>query len=90
MKHPRTARHATGRLRVKVPRRVFDGDRQAAAASLDRREPHWVIWYGVASRRFYAAPIWECPGVLIVKARNTMDLVDQMRAAEDASRVAAR
>ncbi|MCG5217628.1 hypothetical protein [Streptosporangium sp. KLBMP 9127] len=73
-----------------VPRQSFDAERRAAATHLDLIEPYWVVWYGAGSRRFYAVPVWDCPGPPIVESRDIQDLVDQMRAAEDASRVAAR
>ncbi|MCG5212774.1 hypothetical protein [Streptosporangium sp. KLBMP 9127] len=82
MRHVRTARHAHGGKTVDVRRRTFDRDRKAAAVALDQGEASWVIWYGVASRFFYAVPTWNCPGPLIVRGRSIIDLVEQMRDAE--------
>ncbi|GGL13284.1 hypothetical protein Sme01_69580 [Sphaerisporangium melleum] len=45
-------------------------------------EPTWAVWYGVGSRRFYAAATWPVPWPLLVQAVTVGELREVMREAE--------
>ncbi|WP_066363922.1 hypothetical protein [Herbidospora mongoliensis] len=60
----------------------WDAAMRATAAGLDLVEPAWVVFYGVASRRFWAFAAWPAACPVIVDSVNVDDLRSQMRAAE--------
>ncbi|MBB5130551.1 hypothetical protein HNP84_000239 [Thermocatellispora tengchongensis] len=69
---------------------TFEAACRAAAADLDQLEPYWHVLYGVASRRFFALPLWNAPRGLYAQARNVQDLIAEMRTAEDVCRAGMR
>ncbi|MEV6986648.1 ATP-binding protein [Sphaerisporangium sp. NPDC051017] len=75
-------RHRRGAPVVQVTRRRWDPAKRAAAQQLDQLEAGWSIWYGVGTRRFYAAATWPTPSPLIVQARIPDELRTLMREAE--------
>ncbi|MCG5216215.1 hypothetical protein [Streptosporangium sp. KLBMP 9127] len=86
----RKAQHTVGTWRMIATHQKFGSYSKALATHLDMIEPGWVIWYGVASSRFFAIPAWNCQGLLIVQADSAGELVEQMRAVEDGSRALIR
>lgn len=60
----------------------YDPDERAAAASLERACPHWVILYGPWSRLYYAFPRFRMPPGTIAAATTTGELVSLMRVTE--------
>ncbi|GII81896.1 hypothetical protein Sru01_68780 [Sphaerisporangium rufum] len=63
-------------------RRVWDQEQRARAERLDRSESAWAIWYGVGSRRFYAAALWALAEPVLLQTRTAGELRALMRAAE--------
>ncbi|MEV7966925.1 hypothetical protein AB0O34_13210 [Sphaerisporangium sp. NPDC088356] len=78
----RIGRHTVGQPYVEVERGEPDPGDRAAAVLLDRLEPAWTILYGPWSRRFYALALIPTSEPLVVEARTTQDLLEQMRQAE--------
>jgi hypothetical protein len=62
----------------------YDPAQRAAAASLQRGHPGWVILYGPWTRRFWAFGCFPSPEPILLSAAGPTDLRSQMRAAEAA------
>ncbi|WP_157519735.1 hypothetical protein [Herbidospora daliensis] len=65
----------------------WDAAMRATAAGLDLVESAWVVFYGVASRRFWAFAAWPATCPVIVDSTDIHDLRDRMRTAEMAGPV---
>jgi hypothetical protein len=49
-------------------------------AVLAARYPSWTIWFGEATRRWWALPPHDRPAEKLVEARNVEELVDSIEA----------
>ncbi|MFF0577064.1 ATP-binding protein [Streptosporangium saharense] len=75
-------RHRRGEPLSRPRIRRWDPADRASAEQLDQIEPAWTVWYGVATRCFYAAAVWPTPDPLVVCAGSAEELCRLMRAAE--------
>ncbi|MFC3979057.1 hypothetical protein [Streptosporangium jomthongense] len=74
-------RHRRGEPFSQPRVRRWDPANRAGAEQPDQIEPAWAVWYGVATRCFYAA-VWPTLESLVVCAGSADELCRLMRAAE--------
>jgi hypothetical protein len=62
---------------------LYDPRQRATAAQLQTRYgPHWVIWWGPGSRRYWAVPTWPGATVTVVDGQTPNDLTAAIYQAE--------
>lgn len=60
------------------------------AARIENSNPQWAVIWGTHSRMFWAFPRFTAPRGTIITAPATAELLDRMRQAELAGRIARR
>lgn len=68
----------------------YDPSQRLTAARLQHRNPHWLVYWGCHSRRYWAFPLFGASPAAIVTASDPTRLLTRMREAEAATSIRTR
>ena len=70
--------------------RADDNQFFATAEEIQRRRPQWMIQWGIATRRYWAFPMFDTTVLVCLYSEDPVDLIMQMDEAERSYRVPLR
>ena len=62
--------------------RGYDPQQRLIAARLQRANPHWLLFWGTHSRRYFAFPLFAAPRGIFVTSSDPSRLLTRMRQTE--------